>query len=317
MFAPCVAVGVCNVPCYHPLLAHRLSDGSIAFSGKHSDGQIELPCGRCIGCRLERSRQWAVRCLHEASTHDANCFITLTYRKEVEPFELRYVDFQLFMRRVRRIRKGVRFFMCGEYRDPDIANPESRGFLHGPHFHAILFGLDFPDRIFWGKGESGEKTYRSALLESLWPHGFSLVGDATFESAGYVARYCTKKISGDLAAEHYVRPDQDGVLRSIIPELSHMSLKPGIGSGWFGRFGGDVYPNDHVVVRGVASKPPRYYDKLLEKRDPGLCSELKAERELDGYSRRSDNSFGRLAVKEAVTVAAVSSLSKRSLKGKK
>lgn len=44
-----------------------------------ADRPVTIPCGQCIGCRLERSRQWAVRCVHEASLHTSNCFLTLTF----------------------------------------------------------------------------------------------------------------------------------------------------------------------------------------------------------------------------------------------
>jgi hypothetical protein len=46
---------------------------------------LKIPCGRCIGCRLEYSRQWAMRCHHEASLHTFNSFITLTYDPENLP----------------------------------------------------------------------------------------------------------------------------------------------------------------------------------------------------------------------------------------
>ena len=82
-FAPvlCVADSEFSMPCYHPLQGWRKQGGGITFNLR--DGFVDRPvtvsCGQCIGCRLERSRQWAIRCMHEASLHESNCFVTLTY----------------------------------------------------------------------------------------------------------------------------------------------------------------------------------------------------------------------------------------------
>ena len=115
--------------CYSPIKAYRDSSGTLFFHSKVGTNIIKLPCGQCVGCRLERSRVWAARCVHEAQMHESNCFITLTYMDN--PVSLDYRDFQLFMKRLRsKSGKRVRFFMCGEYGENN-----SR-----PHFHAILFG---------------------------------------------------------------------------------------------------------------------------------------------------------------------------------
>ena len=193
--------------CYHPIPAWRnvsenRSDNRLVFEyhpmrciGPTPD--LQVPCGQCVGCRLERSRQWALRCVHEASLHKENCFITLTYNDEHLPEHghLIYRDFQLFMKRLRK-RTGVRvrFYMCGEY-------GENFG---RPHFHACLFGYNFPDLVRWKAGKS--TLYRSKLLESLWTDGYSSVGEVSFESAAYVARYILKKVTGDDAEAHYTFP---------------------------------------------------------------------------------------------------------------
>ena len=162
------------MPCFHPMPAVRLSDGSVTFTSRSKvDGNdFELPCGQCAGCRLERSRQWAVRCVHESQMHERNCFITLTYPDEFLPPHggLIYRDFQLFMKRLRkRIGYPVRFFMCGEYGELD----------QRPHFHAILFGCDFDDRKYFSKTGSGYKLYTSDLLIQLWGMGHCPVGNVS------------------------------------------------------------------------------------------------------------------------------------------
>lgn len=247
-----------------------------------------------------------MRCLHEASLHQDNAFITLTYSESNLPRggSLDYSDFQNFMKRLRkRVGGKVRFYCGGEYGEEHMR----------PHFHACLFGYDFPDKVYYKKTASGESIYTSKLLESLWPLGLSSIGSVTFESAAYIARYCVQKVTGDLAEAHYRVVTDDGEIIDRVPEFNHMSLKPGIGKPWLDKFRSDVFPRDYVVVNGVKTKPPKYYDRLFEKEDPGSFSEIVAQRELDGYSQKllGEQSDARLAVKEQVTLARNSML-KRS-----
>jgi hypothetical protein len=287
--------------------AVRMTDGSVKFVSRNKagvEGTIELPCGQCIGCRLERSRQWAMRCLHESSLHDRNAFITLTYDDSNLPLggSLDYADFQKFMKRLRRrVKSPVRFYMGGEYGQNGTIRP---------HFHACLFGFDFLDKVYFKKTSSGEKIYTSKLLESLWPFGLSSVGNVTFESAAYIARYCVQKVTGDLAEAHYRVITDDGEIIDRVPEFNHMSLKPGIGARWLEKFQTDVYPRDYVVINGVKTKPPKYYDTLFEREDAGSFSEIVAQRELDGYSQTlaGENSYARLLVREQVQSARLSML---------
>lgn len=288
--------------------AVRMSDGSVKFISRNKkgvEGDLSLPCGQCVGCRLERSRQWAMRCVHEASLHEANCFITLTYAEEHLPDSrsLVYSDFQKFMKRLRR-RTGAKFsfYVGGEYGDKEMR----------PHFHACLFGYDFPDKVFFKRSESGERLFTSKLLDSLWGFGLCSVGAVSFQSAAYIARYCMKKVNGDLAKAHYEYVDQYGVIHDRLPEFNHMSLKPAIGKRWLEKFQTDVFPRDYVVINGVKTKPPKYYDRLFEKEDAGKFSEIVAQREFDAELNLADNSYERLAVKEHVVNARVGLL-KRSL----
>ena len=217
---------------------------------------LTLPCGQCVGCRLERSRQWAVRIMHEASLHDVSSFVTLTYSDEClpSPPSLRYSDFQAFMRRLRKSHGKVRFFVCGEYGERTWR----------PHFHACLFGLRFSDLKVYKKTAAGFTLYESSELSRVWTLGFASVGQLSFESAAYVARYCMKKVTGDLAETHYRKTDLNtGEMYDLVPEFARMSLKPGIGFQWFKQFRHEVGTHDGVVVRDRLCKPPRYYDKLL------------------------------------------------------
>lgn len=291
------------MPCFHPLLAYKTALGEVVFYERQKYDIVQslsLPCGQCIGCRLEKSRQWAVRCMHEASLHERNCFATLTYNDENLPYRgmLEYPAFQKFMKRLRWDAKvPVRFYMCGEY------GPEN----WRPHYHACLFGYDFPDKRYWRTSDSGEKMYRSAILERLWPFGHCELGAVTFESAAYVARYCVQKVTGHNAKAHYARRDEVGEFE-LPAEFNHMSLKPGIGAGWYEKYKDRTYTFDSVVVNGKECKPPKYYDRLFTRENPEEMEDLKFLREQDARERFEDNTQERLVVKEIVTRSRVSQL---------
>jgi hypothetical protein len=291
--------------CYHPLSAYRCSDGSVVFHEKARFKIVaimSLPCGQCIGCRLERSRQWAMRCMHEASLYDQNAFLTLTYAPDKIPpnNSLRYRDYQLFMKKlIKRYERPIRFFMCGEYGTHTVR----------PHYHALLFNFDFPDKVYHSKTSQGELLFSSKSLDKIWGLGHCMIGAVTFESAAYVARYCVSKRTGHGAADYYSSLDlETGEIISRVPEFAHMSLKPGIGRPWLDKFGSDVYPHDYVIVRGVKVKPPKYYDDLYERENPDELDFIKAQREFDAALNAADNTWERLAVKEKVHLARSSSL---------
>lgn len=298
-----MGAGACDVmACFHPLQAYQVSSGEVIFTERGDVVRsLSLPCGQCVGCRLERSRQWAMRCMHEASLHKSNSFITLTYSEDHLPDRgsLHYADFQRFMKRLRKKFAPLRprFYMCGEYGEN----------FNRPHFHACIFGLDFPDRVLWRKCDSGSRIYRSAVLEALWPFGYCSIGDVTFESAAYVARYCMKKVTGKASDDHYRQVDHDtGEVYNLVSEFNHMSLKPGIGANWLKKFQTDVYPHDYVVINGKKVRPPKYYDKRFAKILPDEWEDIQFKRESDARLRFEDNTPERLAVREVVTNAALS-----------
>lgn len=263
------------MPCYHPIPAWRpIDDGPLFFSGR---GQITpdlyVACGQCIGCRLERSRQWAVRIMHEAQMHPANSFVTLTYDDDHLPSRgsLAYPDVQKFLKRLRKhLNFPIRYFLCGEY-----------GAVSGrPHYHICLFGHDFRDGSdsFYNSMSPGAKLRISKVLSRLWPFGNALIGDLTFESAAYTARYIVDKITGDLAVDHYSRIDPDtGEIYQLEPEFTRMSLKPGIGQSWYDKYSDDVWRIRGVVSRGHIARPPRSYIKALKRDDPLLYDDIATE----------------------------------------
>lgn len=291
--------------CFHPLKAMRSAGGVQVLPAEAPIWNLRLPCGQCHGCRLDRSRQWALRCVHEARLHDRNVFVTLTYSEDNVPQNgLCHRDFQLFMKRLRKYFAPIkpRYYMAGEYGED----------FERPHFHAILFGIDFPDQYPWSKSPSGAILYRSPTLEKLWPFGFSSTGDVNFSSAAYVARYVMKKVNGKDAKRHYSSIAIDtGEVIDRRPDYNRMSLKPGIGADWFKRFGSDVFPHDRVVHDGQEHKVPRYYDKLLQRVDIDEYNLIKAKRVVDMEMNWRDNTPQRLEAKEAVSLAATSQLKRK------
>lgn len=251
----------CNEPLHGWFSRERTALGKRAvtfdFSLAYSDMPISVPCGKCAGCKLGKARDWSVRCAHEAQLWPENVFATLTYGPEdlavVNGVEtLRPRDFVLFMKRLRKVKNGVRFFQCGEY-----------GALGRPHHHVLLFNCEFTDKYPWRR--SGDfQVYRSGELEKLWPHGHSEFGGVSQESAGYVARYSLKKVGSEL--------------RGRVPEYLTMSRRPGIGAGWIEKFESDVYPSDELVIKGRVVKPPRFYDDVVARRKPGMIRAVMESR---------------------------------------
>jgi hypothetical protein len=259
--------------CAYPLTAYRDRRGPNPETGKtplvfrpgHGDPgtSVSIPCGQCMQCRLNRCRQWAIRCVHEAMMWDHNQFVTLTYNQEhisrCLNGSLNKGDFVAFMKALRKeCGNGIRFFHCGEYGDSGDR----------PHHHVCLFNLDLRDRTLWTIRQ-GVPLYRSATIEKCWTYGFSSVGNVTWDSAAYVSRYVTKKITGPAAQEHY---------GGRIPEYCTMSRACGIGRPYVEAFGGDIYPRDEVVIKGLTLKPPKYYDYLYDKIDHDDLERIKLER---------------------------------------
>jgi len=308
------------VPCTYPIPAFRSSRCVYPKSGKpvlffKEDSvrqwpgyeSLQVPCGRCIDCRLRYSLNWAVRCVHEQQTWaerempGRSIFITLTYSPEFLPSDgsLSLEHFQNFMKRFRKRCKGdspvlnqrtgvvewpIRFFHCGEYGEK----------FGRPHYHALIFNFDFPDKVFLRSSPSGSRVYTSEILSELWPFGIHEIGDCNFDSAAYVARYITKKISGDEAEEHYSKCDEQGNFVKLKPEYLTMSRRPGIAKNWIDQFESDVFPHDFVVLRdGSKISPPKYYSRQFELTSPDAYCKLRSVR-MERAKRNPDNAPERL-----------------------
>lgn len=270
------------MPCYRPIKLKKLDE-------RHRT--VIVPCGRCIGCLLERSRQHAVRCMNEAQMHEENSFLTLTlnddnliYGHEEATLYPRHL--QLFFKKYRKYLDGkpIRYFACGEYGDV----------TRRPHYHALIFGHDFTDKQLYSQ-KNGNYIYTSKLLDNIWGHGECKIGALTFESAAYVSRYIVGKKLGE---------KKEGVE----PEFVRMSRRPGIGKSWYEKFKKDIYPSDLQIVRGKKCKPPRYYDKKHEENSPLEMELIKQLRIKESELNPDKFNIKRLHVKETVKKAQIKQL---------
>lgn len=194
-----------------------------------------------------------MRIMHEASLYENNAFLTLTYRDENLPTDETLVKWhhQDFMKRLRyHVQRKLRYYHCGEYGDQ----------THRPHYHDIIFNVEFEDRKFLKTTESGEKLYTSTLLDEVWSHGDCYIGDVTFESAAYCARYVMKKLTGHRKSEYGSRE----------PEYSTQSRRPGIGAPWLAKWKRDVFPHDFCVINGKKVRVPKAYDQLMIREETPL-----------------------------------------------
>ncbi len=280
--------------CYHPNSAVVLGvkpDGKkvlkflsedVASINKYPGKEIiKVPCGQCIGCRVDRSRDWANRCMLELQYHDSSYFVTLTYDDVSVPVShyadiitgevhssltLRKRDLQLWLKRLRKKFSDdkIRFFGCGEY------GSETKR----PHYHVIVFGLHLNDLVKYKtvrEGDSYYTYYNSPSLQSTWPYGFVVIGEVTWQSCAYTARYVTKKLTGE-AAHFYTS-------FNLEPEFCDMSRRPGIAYQYYVDHGKQLYDFDFINIStptgGKKFRPPRYFDKLLDEDFPGELEILK------------------------------------------
>lgn len=263
-----------------------------------------------------------MRCMHEAQMHRYNSYITLTYKDEALPPNntLRHRDYALFM-------KALRNRLGREVRNQRLGRPHISGLLHTsagpkpkityymageygtqlgrPHYHALLFGVDFADKKYHSRTKAGEKIYTSEMLQKLWPHGYSSIGNVTFNSAAYISRYVMKKRTGDGNKKNYEILDlETGEIAIKQKEYNCMSRRPAIAHSWYQKYKHDVLTTDRVITKnGRSLRPPRYYDKQLKKHDRAIYDATKHARELEALAQKEHHTPERLAVQECIANA--------------
>lgn len=289
---------------------------------------VEIPCGQCVGCRLEYSRQWANRCMLELAYHDSAYFVTLTYNDSHVPktlygdqgtgevrcaLTLRKRDVQLFFKRLRKAFPDckIRYYLAGEY----------GGKTHRPHYHAIIYGLKLDDLVFYKRSDQNYRYFTSQSLQDAWsiydpanmifdPIGYVVVGQVTWETCAYTARYIMKKLKGD-ASSFYE-------LYNLEPEFTLMSRKPGIAAQYY-LDNPDCFSKEFIHIStekgGIKFRPPKYYDRLFDIDHPGELDNIKLFRKENAIAAReiklSNTNLSYmelLAVEEANVLARLKSL---------
>lgn len=300
------------MPCYSPLRGfasrHLTANGKrkITFdrSGGYVDMPMTVPCGSCIGCRIDRSRQWALRCVHESKSHARSSFLTLTYNDQNLPpgNSLVKSDLQNFFKRLRNSCGPFRYYACGEYGEKD----------NRPHYHVICFGLDFSeDRKKFTTNSRGDYLYKSQNLTDIWDKGHCLLGLFNYSTAAYTARYCMKKMTGKDSALHYTRVDlSTGEEYQVLPEFALMSLKPGIGADWYEKYKKDAFPSDFLIHEGKKHSVPRYYADKLKREDETTYKVVKTKRKVHLKNFPEHNTPDRLYTRELCKLSQIKTLTR-------
>ena len=229
---------------------------------------IQIPCGQCRSCRIHKSREWANRCVMEASQYkEGLCwFVTLTYDDEHLPkgdvmrASLYPPDVTKFFHDLRQHYdrqfqwQGIRYFYAGEYGDENKR----------PHYHLLLFNCPIADLKFYKVSYNSDTYWTSDLFSNIWKKGYVVIGEMNWNSAAYTARYTLKKLNGDLGKEYYQE-------QGVIPEYCRMSNRPGIGAGYLEQHKDEIYLNDEIILpspsygKSLIVKPPKYFDRKLKE----------------------------------------------------
>lgn len=275
------------MPCTRPLRGYRAQGGRVTLqrSEGYADLPVEIACGQCLGCRVSRAEEWTTRLIHElqftrescracnslSAVHTCGaCFITLTYDEDHIPLDygLQKSDWQKFAKKLRKKCGPFRYYHAGEYGTESLR----------PHYHAILFGIDFAeDRVLFAHNIHGDPRYLSETLSTTWENGNAELSHVTKASAAYVAKYTVKKATQAGQEETYRRTK--GTHEWFVqPEYATMSLRPAIGKKWFEKYKADIYPSDETILEGKHRKTPRYYDKLLTDAERAQLKSTRKEK---------------------------------------
>lgn len=271
--------------CLKPIQVYSLNKGEKVQFKKYSNIDVakldmnmnyennnSVPCRKCIGCKLDNAKEWAIRSALECKSSKDNWFITLTYADEFLPYgtkgipTISYYDLRRFIESLRKVFtrqniRGIKYLSGAEY--------GSR--FNRPHYHICFFGLLLNDLISIGERSNlGHFYFESKLIDRIWGKGIHKIGRVTYQSAGYVARYTLKKVGTKLDYEKL----------GIEPEKLYMSK--GIGKKYFDEFKDQIYKYDVVNLNTdkglIKVQPPRYFDRLYEKQNSEHLQEIKNAR---------------------------------------
>ena len=262
---------------------------------------IRIPCGKCIGCKLDYAREWSARIVMESLDYpDRSLFVTLTYdddhlpcyiedskqlyhgvdlakrygvirgatlfKKDVQDW-LKRLRFTVFYNYDECNRLPIRYYLAGEY--------GSKG--HRPHYHVCLFGLP-NDLVQEGVSKLGDPLFQSQLINETWSQGFTVVGRLNASTASYTARYTLKKAQG--------QDDSYNDALGIEREFVCMSRRPGIGLNFYNKNKDEIYKSDEIILPAISKdksnivRPPRYFDILYSIEDPKRMAKIKSDRNI-------------------------------------
>lgn len=236
--------------------------------GNYDIGNVhitQIPCGKCIGCRMDYSRSWADRLTYHNFTipEGTSWYLTLTYDdlhvcdlpegKRDGLYSLDYDHASDFIKKLRNKYRTeqIDYYLAGEYGDS----------LMRPHFHMILFNVPFYKLHFWKLNDNGDPLYVSDEIADLWKYGFHTIAPFSWLGAAYTASYVEKKRDGRKLHEY--------TDVGIEPEKSRCSRRPGIAHDYYFQNAVDLWNNDGLDVdRSINSSGklgiPRYFRKLVQ-----------------------------------------------------
>lgn len=288
----CVHAGTCGNKICSPS-CYEVDPAKAPPFGKVLTDYLIIPCGQCIGCRIELSKQWANRMVMELPYSVSSWFITLTYDDDHVPpsgyvdsdgvwhdsLTLRRRDFDLFMKRLRRRFPGynIRFYGCGEYGSETFR----------PHYHAILFNcpLDKDGLELYQRSPKGDSYYLSPILSSAWseprparskdpyvPLGRALCSKVNWSTCAYVARYVVKKLTGTMT-DYYK-------YFGLEKEFATMSRNPGLGRQWYEEHKSPEELITYIIrisdgENPLKFSPPEYFKRLYEYDFPETLADVK------------------------------------------
>ena len=293
----------------------------ISFREVKGRPEIEIPCGHCLGCRLDHAAMWATRISLEAKNWEKCCFITLTYNNPNLPINnkgfatLQKKDLQDFLKRLRYYEKGneswthpltgkeenpIRYFACGEY------GPK----LGRPHYHLAIFNWEPKDLEKYKMNKHGDWSFKSKSLQKIWGKGFVVVEELNYNTASYIARYVQKKAgiepikreyTGNLIPEpkiderngqefiHWKKEVKKQEFNKE-PEFLTMSRGVGIGRMYWEENKEKIKRNKGIFLKikeKLHLKPiPKYFEKIWEQENYEEYYRYKYEKQKEGEKHK-------------------------------
>lgn len=290
-----------------------------------------IPCRKCDECRMRYARDWSIRNYHEFTMRKVGCFITLTidsakahlFTDDMTTYCKRCVKGNRFikfpidytlcrgliydwlkkMRDTLSKRHGVniRYFGCGEYGSEE--NSER------PHYHILIYGYDFPDKVLFKKSKKGSDCFISEELSKLWPYGIHTIQSIEYGICMYASKYVMKKVKfdGDSSLSEFEKyygrepeflfmskgncqSNRCKYINEIITNCKGLNslrnlenpyckscdkTRGGLGYDWLCKYYYDVIKLGYIVIEGVKYPIPKYYLDIISLTSPETYAKLK------------------------------------------